>query len=229
MLDQVASGAAAERSGCIAPTTCSRSPASTRRALASTTPSPPRATPASTPALRLAGGRAAVFHPETLAFAWTIPAAESRDGIRARFVEVSELIAAALRRLGVDACIGEVPGEYCPGEYSVNARGARKLMGVGQRVIRGAAHVGGVIVAEGSQRVRAVLEPVYAAMGVDWDPATTGSVADEVAGANCDAVAGALRDELRSRFEVVTAGMREAVDAAMAAAAPIESRFAIQQ
>ena len=61
---------------------------------------------------------------------------------------VADLIAAALRGIGVDARVGEVPGEYCPGEYSVNARGARKLMGVGQRVIRGAAHVGGVIVVQ---------------------------------------------------------------------------------
>lgn len=180
-----------------------------------------------TPAMRLAGGRAAVFHTETLAFAWTIPTAEVRDGIHARFVETSELIAAALRRLGVDARIGEVAGEYCPGEYSVNARGARKLMGVGQRVIRGAAHVGGVLVVEGSQRVRAVLEPVYAAMGVDWNPATTGSVADEVAGASCDMVANALLAELRSRFELVTTGNAEAVAAAEVAAAAIEPRFAV--
>jgi lipoate-protein ligase A len=181
------------------------------------------------PALRLAGGRAAVFHTETLAFAWTIPTVESREGIHARFAETSELIAAALNRLGVDARIGEVAGEYCPGEYSVNARGARKLMGVGQRVIRGAAHVGGVLVAQGGQRVRAVLEPVYAAMGVDWNPATTGSVEDEVDGATCDVVADALLDELRSRFEIVTTGAAEAVDAAMAAAVPIESRFAIDE
>jgi hypothetical protein len=26
---------------------------------------------------------------------------------------------------------GEVPGAYCPGDWSVNARGERKLMGVG--------------------------------------------------------------------------------------------------
>ena len=132
------------------------------------------------PVLRLAGGRAAVFHTETLAFAWTIPAPEARDGIPARFAAVADLIAAALRRIGVDARVGEVPGEYCPGGHSVNARGARKLMGVGQRVIRGAAHVGGVIVVQDSARVRAVLEPVYAAMGFAWDPAATGSIEDEL-------------------------------------------------
>ena len=83
------------------------------------------------PALRLAGGRAAVFHRETLAFAWTIPAPESRDGIHARFAEIAAIVAAALRRLGVDARIGEVPGEYCPGAYSVNARGERKRRALG--------------------------------------------------------------------------------------------------
>jgi lipoate-protein ligase A len=178
------------------------------------------------PALRLAGGRAAVFSTETLAFAWTIPAPESRDGIHARFAEISELIAATLRRVGVDARIGEVPGEYCPGEYSVNARGARKLMGVGQRVIRGAAHVGGVIVVQRSARVRAVLEAVYAAMDLAWDPAATGSVEDEVTGASCDSVATALLDELRSRFEVVTRDAAS-VDAAIQGAASLEARFAI--
>ena len=74
---------------------------------------------------------------------------------------MSGWIAAALCDLGVDARVGEVEGEYCPGEYSVNARGALKLMGVGQRIVRGAAHVGGVLVVGRSDRTRRVLEPVY--------------------------------------------------------------------
>src|SRR5690606_18601198 len=105
-------------------------------------------------ALRLAGGRAAVFHSGTLAFAWAVPVADLRRGIQERFDAVSELIAAALRRLGVDARVGEVPGEYCPGAHSVNARGRVKLMGVGQRVVRGAAHVGGVVGVRDGARVR---------------------------------------------------------------------------
>jgi len=179
------------------------------------------------PALRLAGGRAAVFHRETLAFAWTIPAVESRDGIHARFEQISEIVAAALRRLGVDARIGEVPGEYCPGEYSVNARGVRKLMGVGQRVIRGAAHVGGVIVVRDSNRVRAALEPVYAAMGVAWDPATAGSVEDELGAVMRADVAAALLAELRSRF-AIEARSGFPLEAALAGAAALEARFAIE-
>ena len=179
------------------------------------------------PALRLAGGRAAVFHRETLAFAWTIPAAESRDGIHARFEQISEIVVAALRRLGVDARIGEVPGEYCPGEYSVNARGARKLMGVGQRVIRGAAHVGGVIVVRDSDRVSKALGPVYDAMQLEWDPETAGSVEDELGVATRDEVAAALLVELRSRI-AIEAGNGFPLDAAFARATALEARFMIE-
>ena len=179
------------------------------------------------PALRLAGGRAAVFHRETLAFAWTIPAAESRDGIHARFEQISEIVVAALRRLGVDARIGEVPGEYCPGEYSVNARGARKLMGVGQRVIRGAAHVGGVIVVRDSDRVSKALGPVYDAMQLEWDPETAGSVEDELGVATRDEVAAALLVELRSRI-AIEAGNGFPLDAAFARATTLEARFMIE-
>jgi lipoate-protein ligase A len=176
------------------------------------------------PALRLAGGRAAAFHRETLGFAWTMPAAELRRGIGERFDAVAAWIAAALRRLGVDARVGAVAGEYCPGPHSVNARGLRKLAGVGQRVVRGAAHVGGVIVVRESARVRAGLEPVYAALGIDWDPASAGSVEDEIGTASGDAVAEALLAELAERFELAPSADLEA---ALARAAACEARYAV--
>jgi len=152
------------------------------------------------PMLRLAGGRAAVFHRETLAFAWALPAPELRSGIAERFAALAEIVTSALRGLGVDARVGEVAGEYCPGAHSVNARGRRKLMGVGQRVVRGGAHVGGVIVVRESARVRDVLVPVYAALGLDWDPATAGSIEDEIGPVSLAAVEEALRGALAARF-----------------------------
>ena len=93
--------------------------------------------------LRLAGGSAALFHPQCLAFAWAIPETRSADGIRARFQAVTALMQRALERVGVDARIGAVADEYCPGEFSINAEGRIKLLGIGQRVIRGAAPRGG--------------------------------------------------------------------------------------
>jgi lipoate-protein ligase A len=159
------------------------------------------------PFLRLAGGHAAVYTRQTLAFAWTIPAPHVHEGIQERFGELAGLVAASLRRLGVDARVGEVPGEYCPGGYSVNARGRVKLMGVGQRVTRGAAHVGGVVVVSAAERVRRVLGPVYAALGLAFDPAAVGSVEDEAQGAGEGAVAEALLAEFAARFELVDADL----------------------
>ncbi|MBW2384273.1 MAG: lipoate--protein ligase family protein [Deltaproteobacteria bacterium] len=147
--------------------------------------------------LRLAGGHAALFHRGCLAFSWAIPDERPRDGIRARFEQLSAWVAAALTRIGVDARVGEVAGEYCPGQYSVNAGGSIKLMGVGQRVIRGAAHVGGVIVAEDANRVREVLGPVYRALELEWDPASAGAVADVATGATPGTIREALVEELR--------------------------------
>lgn len=145
--------------------------------------------------LRLAGGRAAVFHEGTLAIAHSIPDTDPRPGIQQRFQDTAGLIARALARLGIDARLGEVPGEYCPGTYSVNARGKRKLAGIGQRLIKGGSHMGGVIVVDGAVRVRDVLVPVYEALGLDWDPATAGSVSEEAPGATPRDVEGALRAE----------------------------------
>jgi lipoate-protein ligase A len=149
--------------------------------------------------IRLAGGRAAVFHGQTLAFSWCIPDPEPRSNIAARFTETAAWVTAALQSLGIDARVGEVPGEYCPGEHSVNARGQTKLVGVGQRIVRGAAHVGGVIVVAGSSRVRDVLIPVYEALELEWDPATVGSLSDERPDVSREQLVAALQRELSAR------------------------------
>ena len=149
---------------------------------------------------RLAGGRAAVFHSGTIAFSWTMPDAVPREDVMARFDESADIMMRALRRLGIDARVGEVPGEYCPGQHSVNARGKRKLMGVGQRLIRGAAHVGGVVVVSGGDRIRDVLIPIYHALGVEWRPETVGSIEDELGDADYGAAAQAILSEFSARY-----------------------------
>jgi octanoyl-[GcvH]:protein N-octanoyltransferase len=135
------------------------------------------------PVERLAGGRAAVFHEGTISFSHAVRAggrSGAYAGTRNRFVTMAETVAPGLKGLGIDARIGEVAGEYCPGEFSVNARGATKLAGIGQRVVVGGAHVGGVIVVRGADRIREVLTPIYEALEIDWQPETTGSVALEL-------------------------------------------------
>ena len=79
------------------------------------------------PIERMAGGRAAVFHEGTLSFSIATREQGANAGTRARFESMATTIATALASFGADARVGEVPGEYCPGEFSVNARAADQV------------------------------------------------------------------------------------------------------
>lgn len=152
-----------------------------------------------TPVERLAGGRAAVFHGGTLAFSWAIPASEPRSGVGERFQEIAEIMTEAFGTLGVDARIGELEGEYCPGAYSVHA-GDMKIMGVGQRLVRGAAHVGGVVSVLDGSRIRDVLIPVYRELGLEWRPSTAGALDELVPDVTLDRVRDAIVESFSARL-----------------------------
>ncbi len=121
------------------------------------------------PVLRLPGGHAAAYHSASLAIDVVWALEDPVVGTHDRFAEEGERLAGALRTLGVDARVGEVPGEYCPGAYSVNARGRVKLIGTAQRLVRGAALLGASIVVGDGPGIRAVLDDVYAALELPWD------------------------------------------------------------
>lgn len=163
------------------------------------------------PVERLAGGRAAVFHRQTIAFSWVTADPNPRSGITERFVMISSMINRAFRDLGLDSRIGEVKGEYCPGEFSINIAGTVKVMGIGQRLVKNAAHVGGVIVVDGARQIRDVLIPVYRALEIDWDPRTTGALADRAPGLDSDTVMKALRKELKRHFELIPSELPPAI------------------
>jgi len=172
---------------------------------------------------RLAGGRASAFHDGTLHFGHAVRDPDPRAGVTARFEQTAALVAQAFGRLGIDARVGEIPGEYCPGEHSVNARGAVKLMGLGQRVIGGGAYLGGVIVVDGAERIRDVLAPVYEALALDWDPDTTGSLAAERPGTSWSDVAAALEAEYGERYALQPAEL-DAATATLADSLTAEHR-----
>jgi octanoyl-[GcvH]:protein N-octanoyltransferase len=153
------------------------------------------------PVERLAGGRAAVFTEHTIAFSLAVPAEDPRTTIYERFDEVTDLIVAAFARLGVRSQVGEVPGEYCPGEYSVNHEGRLKLMGVGQRLARKAAHIGGVITVAHTDLLLRALIPVYRALELEWRPATVGTLADIRSSVTTDDVLAALKGEFGERYQ----------------------------
>lgn len=160
------------------------------------------------PTVRIAGGRAVVFSPTIVRFAWTVPAVDAAATMHARFQTLADAVVGALAALGVDAVVGEVPGEYCAGQYSVHVLGSRKVMGVGQRLTRSAAQVGGMIVVSDLDDINTVLVPVYGALGVSMDPTATGSVAD-VANTSVEAVMDAFVDQIAAR-RAVTIGSPDA-------------------
>jgi lipoate-protein ligase A len=85
----------------------------------------------------------------------------------------------------------------------VNARGKTKLIGAAQRIVRGAWLVSTVVVVDSGSRIKAVLEDVYAELGLEWDPATTGAVADEVPGVSVEDVRGAILAEYAERATLI--------------------------
>ena len=171
---------------------------------------------------RLAGGRAAVYHEGVLTIGEALPDPQANLHINERYEATARTVAAALRSLGVDARVGAVAGEYCPGDFSVNARGAVKLSGTAQRVVRGGAYVGTVLVVRDAARVAAVVEALYAELGLPVDPAATGAVADEAPGAGLDAVEAALIAAYAARGPLRAGTLDPGV---LAAAAELEARF----
>lgn len=150
------------------------------------------------PLVRKAGGRAAAYHGGTLVIDHVEPDADAIAGAKGRFSFFGELLAQALRTAGVDAGVGEIPGEYCPGEFSVHGTDPAvpahrvKLIGTAQRVVSGGWLFSSVIVVENSAPIKAVLEASYAALGLEWDPATAGAVNDLVPHLDVDAIEAAV-------------------------------------
>ncbi len=149
---------------------------------------------------RISGGRAAAFSEGALSLTLTVPDARPASRTGQRFRIYSEILRQSFADLGVDARIGAIPGEYCPGEFSINAAGRIKLAGVGQRMISGAAHVGFVIMVTGSDPVREVLGPVYEALGLEFDGDTVGAIEDAVGGTGLDETEEAILRRLRQHL-----------------------------
>lgn len=148
------------------------------------------------PLVRRAGGRAAAYHRGCLVVDHIEPAPDAVAGTRTRFAAFGDFFAGVLADVGVDARVGEVPGEYCPGEFSVHGRvdgvPAVKLVGTAQRVVAGAWLFSSVIVVDDAASLRAVLADTYSALGLAWRPSTAGAAEDLVPGVTVDDVEHAL-------------------------------------
>ncbi len=149
------------------------------------------------PVRRGPGGRAAAYHRGAVCIDHAGPLPAGSGGahpveITPRFIRFGGIIAGALRDLGVDARVGPVPGEYCPGDFSINDGRGRKLVGTAQRLVRGGWLFGTVILVSDPEPVRDVLIEVYRELGLHWDPLTVGAVQDSAPGVGVADVAAAV-------------------------------------
>ena len=163
------------------------------------------------PVVRKAGGRAAAYHRGCLIVDHVELAQEAMMGHQQRFRVLGQLYADALQSAGVDAHVGEIPGEYCPGEYSVHGVPATgsptqhkvKLVGTAQRVVGGAWLFSSVFVIENSAPIRAVLGDVYKAMDIPMDPATAGAAEDLLLGLSVEKFSEKLITEYRKHAHII--------------------------
>ena len=127
------------------------------------------------PVEREVGGRAVAYTGSTVAFAHCRPVDDPRDGLDERYERATSDVLTALRSLGVPAERGEPADSFCPGVHSLQAEG--KLVGIAQRIRHDAALVSGLVVVRDHEDIATVLDLVYDALDVAFDPTSVGSVA----------------------------------------------------
>lgn len=147
--------------------------------------------------VRNSGGGAVAANEGSISFSLTAPVEELRQDLYERYVEGVDLVAAALRRVGVEAEGGEVEGEFCPGAHSVRSGGARgiKHAGLAQRVKRRAARLEALVVVRETGGLVRVLERFYEALGLPFRPGSLGDL-----DATVPQVVEALAAEIRRRY-----------------------------
>jgi lipoate-protein ligase A len=153
--------------------------------------------------VRNSGGGAVAANRGSLSFSLTFPVGDLRHGLYERYADGVDLLATALRRVGVEAEGGEVEGEFCPGAYSVRSGGPQgvKHAGLAQRVTRRAARLEALILAAETDAIRAALARFYGSLGLPFRP---GCVADLPAGV--PELASALLEEVRARYGAAREG-----------------------
>ena len=144
------------------------------------------------PVVRAVGGRAVAYTDASVVVDHVKAEVGAIGGQDRRFEEFGQRFVTLFDRYGVDARLGAVPGEYCPGAHSVNARGTQKLVGTAQRMTPGAWLFSSLLVVGDTDRLRPVLAEVYACLGQDFDVASVGALSEEVPGLDASALEDAV-------------------------------------
>ena len=128
------------------------------------------------PVERRTGGHLAVYDQNSVVIDLVAWHPFPRRHIKERFSSFSNLIVNTLNEFSVDARVGQIAGEYCPGEFSVNINGTVKIAGIAQRIGRHGYHLGVVISLDRSEAAIAAFERAYKLLNLDIDLSTIGSL-----------------------------------------------------
>lgn len=160
-----------------------------------------------TPVVRPSGGRAVACTPAALIVDHVQPDPESLGGMDTRFEDYGAMLADVLSGFGVDARVGEVPGEYCAGAHSINARGTKKLVGTAQRMVKDAWLFSSIVEYDDAAVLQPLLAEVYAALELEFDPSSVGAIADEAPGVSIDEIEAAVIGAYDDRFGLLEASI----------------------
>ena len=145
-------------------------------------------------AIRAVGGRAVAYTDQAVVVDHVRAEPQTPQGMDRRFEDYGRRFARLFAGLGIDARVGPVPGEYCPGAHSVNARDEVKLVGTAQRVLPRAWLFSSLVTVGDQERLRPVLDEVYDCLDLPFDPASVGSLSAEASGVTPASVLDAVAD-----------------------------------
>ncbi|WP_053735843.1 lipoate--protein ligase family protein [Nocardia sp. NRRL S-836] len=158
------------------------------------------------PVVRSPGGRMVAYDSGAVVIDHLDRTTDIRHAGRSTFAANAESHVRVLRALGdVDARIGEVDGEYCPGEFSINIGGVAKVVGSAQRVTATGSLFSTVVQVAVSDRVRSVLTAVSDALGYDLRRSSIAGLADYAPALTAEDVAAAFVADYRSRLDMTEA------------------------
>jgi octanoyl-[GcvH]:protein N-octanoyltransferase len=164
-------------------------------------------------AVRAPGGRMVAYDEGAVVIDHlTYTTAGSSTGRPHTFAENAADHLRVIRALGgTKAQIGELDGEYCPGEFSINMDRRVKVLGSAQRVAGGNALFSTVVQVDLSQRVRAVIAEVSSVLGYPLAPQTVGGLRDYLPTLEPEHVASAFADEYLRRLGAAPGRLPEAL------------------
>lgn len=126
-----------------------------------------------------------------------------RQAGESTFADNAASHANVLRSLGdIDARVGPVDGEYCPGEFSINIAGRAKVVGSAQRVTGTGSLFSTVVQVAVSDDVRAVIAAVSDALGYELRAESIAGLRDYEPTLTADEVAAAFATDYRDRLRM---------------------------